>query len=169
MGGGGENVKRTATDQAVHKRLLAAEHILVDDEPPVIGVAEGEGVLEEVDVGALVALVAEEVAPVGLDDLGGGVAPGLEVLGLDVVDAVQVRCVPAQQVRRAQDVRHVVVIPQIVVHHRVVHVVRPQQVLQRPRPLLRRRLHIVNRDRRYLDRRAPGAREQPVHHGDVRE
>ena len=134
--------------------------------------AEGEGVLEEVDVGALVAGVAEEVAPVGLDNLGGGVAPGLEPRGGGVVvQAVQQRSGRAQQVGRAQRVRQVVVPLQVVVHHRVVHVVRPQQVLQRPRPLLRRRLHVVNLDRRDPDRGAPGRRprHEPVHDRDVRE
>ena len=71
------------------------------------------------------------------------IRPRLKVLALRLRDVVKLISVCAEDVRRAQNVRQVVVESQIVVDDAVVDVVCFQQVFQRPRPLLRVGLDLV--------------------------
>jgi hypothetical protein len=145
----------------VPQRLVPGKDELVDQLAPVRvpNVPVGDVVLEKVDICALVPLVAEKVAPVVVDDLGGRVLPRLELLVLFFVDVVQLLLARAQEVGRAQNVRRMVVELEVVVDDGVVDVIGAQEVLERPRAPRRVRLDAVDLDRGDVDgpRRFAGA------------
>ena len=84
-------------------------------------------------------------------NLARAIRPRLKVLALCLRDMVKLISIRAEDVRRAQNVRQVVVESQIIVDDAVVDMVRFQQVFQRPRPLLRLGLDLVCFDLGQLD------------------
>lgn len=70
-------------------------------------------------------------------NLARAISPRLKVLALCLRNVVELIGIGAEDIRRAQDVRQMVVESQVIVDDAVVNVVRFQEVLQRPRPLLR--------------------------------
>ena len=84
-------------------------------------------------------------------NLARAIRPRLKVLALCLRDMVKLISIRAEDVRRAQNVRQVVVESQIIVDDAVVDMVRFQQVFQRPRPLLWLGLDLVCFDLGQLD------------------
>jgi hypothetical protein len=79
------------------------------------------------------------------------VLPRLEVFTLCLRDVVELIRFRAKDVRRAQNVRQVVVEPQVIVYDAVVDVVCFKKMFQRPRSLLRLRFDLVCFDFGQLD------------------
>ena len=84
-------------------------------------------------------------------DLARAIRPRLQVLALRLGDVVELVGIRTEDVRRAQDVWQVVVKSQVIVDDAVVNVVCFQEVLQRPRPLLRLGLDFMGFDLGQLD------------------
>lgn len=79
------------------------------------------------------------------------ILPRLKVLALSFRNVVELLCLCTENIRRPQDVRQMIVKSQVIVDNAVINVVRFQQVLQRPRSLLRLALDLVSFDFGQLD------------------
>ena len=64
---------------------------------------------------------------------------------------IELVCFCTKDIRRPQNVRQMIVESQVIVDNAVINVVRFQEVLQRPRPLLRLALDLVSFDFGQLD------------------
>jgi len=95
--------------------------------------------------------LAQKISPIMSSNLARAVRPRLKVLALCLRDVVELVGVCAEDVRRAQNMRQVVVESQVIVDDAVVNVVRFQEVLQRPRPFLRLGLDFMCFDLGELD------------------
>ena len=84
-------------------------------------------------------------------NLARAIRPRLKVLALCLRDMVELISIRAEDVGRAQNMRQVVVKSQVIVDNAVVNVVCFQEVLQRPRPLLRLGLDLMSFDLGQLD------------------
>jgi hypothetical protein len=141
---------------------------VIRDLPPVIRELQGKVILEKVEKPPLVLLFAQKVPPIILGDFRRGVLPRLELLGLNLVDVVQLLLGGAKEVGRGEDVRGVVVELQVVVDDGVIGVVALDEVLQTPGAAALGCFDIVDVDGWQVDALDVIA-DQPVDDGDVGE
>ena len=83
------NVAPTTTDETVDQGLIPSIHVLFNDLLPVVGISHRQSIFEEIDICSLIALVAQEIPPVVLNNLGRRIFPWLKGLGFVFVYLVK--------------------------------------------------------------------------------
>lgn len=139
--------EHTASDQAIDERLVSIEHEFLDCLLPVIPKPHNEVIFKEVHVGSLVPPVAKVVSPVRLDYFIGTLLPWLQLFRFNLIYVVKLLLSGPKEIRRREDMSHMIVKLQVVVDDRMVDMVGPQEMLQRSRTLLRRCLDVVDFNR----------------------